>query len=494
MTIAAFLRFYKLGSLPPGLHPDEAANGLDIISMFDAHKFQAIYDTNGPREALFFYLQAIPVFIGKVTGWAFLNFTPLSLRVAPAFIGVLTVYGIYLLGKEFFNKNVGLFASLALAVSAWHIHFSRNGFRAIMAPLALVFFFYFFIRAYKSGRLKYYVATGVTLALGFYTYLSFRMLPLALIAILVYILATNRKFFKKNLYNLTYFIIVFLITLIPLFIHFARVPADIAGRSSTSIFNTETNGGSASGALADNIVKTATMFNLKGDQNFRHNVNGMPMLDIFVGILMWAGIVVSAINLRKIENFILFAWFGALSLPELLTSEGIPHALRIVGVIPVVFLWSAIGLEWLLEKIKVKKVLYAGLALILVVSGTLGFYKYFVLFPSLSESREAYAENMVEVARDIKKQPVNTKIILIMGEYGTKTVDYIIYPTGKTYERYEVYTIKNLKLPKEKYKIYVEREWKDDAVKELQKIGFDKGFTAIPSKDDKRIIYYEYSK
>lgn len=493
LIIASFLRFFRLSSLPPGLHPDEAANGLDVISMFDAHKFAAIYDTNGPREALFLYLQAIPVLVGKVTGWAFLNFTPLSLRIAPAIIGVITVYGIYLLGKELFNRNVGLFAAAALAVSAWHIQFSRNGFRAIMAPLALVFLFYFFIRAYKNGKMKDYIATGIAFALGFYTYLSFRMAPLVLIALLIYILVADKKFIKKNSKNIIYLAVAFMIVMIPMIIHFVHVPADIAGRASTSIFNSETNGGSPIKALTDNVVKTAEMFNFKGDQNFRHNVAGLPMLDIFIGALMWVGVVISLIRIRRIEYFLLVMWFGALSLPELLTSEGIPHALRIVGVIPVVFLWSAIGLNWSLEKVKIKQVLPVGMALILVISGAAGFYKYFIVFPSYSEAREAYAENMVAVAEDIKKQPQNTKLIILMGEYGTKTVDFMIHPTSKTYERYEVYTIKDLKLPQGHYKIYLEREWKETAIKELEKIGFDKGFTAVPSKADKRIIYYEYS-
>lgn len=494
LVIAAALRFFRLDKLPEGLHPDEAANGLDIISMFEEGKFAAIYDTNGPREALFFYLQAIPVWIGKVTGWAFLNFTPLSLRIAPAVIGVATVFGIYLLGKELYNKNVGIFASLAMAVSAWHIHFSRNGFRAIMAPLALIFLFYFLIRAYKNGKAKDYIGAGISLGLGFYTYLSFRMVPLVLMAILAFVSIKDRKFIKKNLKKISIFALVTFVIMIPMLIHFAYVPADIAGRSSTSIFNPETNGGSPVKALTDNIIKTAMMFNFSGDENFRHNLGGTPMLDIFVGILMWVGVVISLIKIRKIEYFLLVMWFGALTLPEILTSEGIPHALRIVGVMPVVFLWSAIGLDWILTKLKQKQALYIGTVLLIVISGGAGFYKYFVLFPENPDSREAYAENMVRVAEDIKKQPDDTKLILLMGEYGTKTVDFIIYPTGKKYERYEVYTIKDLELPEGKYKIYVEREWKDGALRELEKIGFKGSLTAVPSKTDNRIIYYEYNK
>ena len=496
LMIAAFLRFYKLDSLPPGLHPDEAANGLDIITMFDAHKFSAVYDTNGPREALFFYLQAIPVWIGHAAGWAFLDFTPLSLRIAPAILGVLTVLGIYLLGKEIFNKNVGFFASAALAVSSWHIQFSRNGFRAMMTPLLLVFLFYFLFRAYKNGKLQDYIATGICLGLGFYTYLSFRMVPLIFIALLMYIAITNKTYFKKNIKNIGILSAAFFIVMIPMFIHFMNVPADIMGRSSVSIFSGGESGNGPIAILFNNIIKTAGMFNFAGDENFRHNVAGLPMLDIFAGLLMWVGIVISAFRIKKIEYFLLFVWFAALSLPELLTAEGIPHALRIVGVIPVVFLWVAIGLDWILEKINakisLKNPLLVGTALIILISGTIGFYKYFILFPSYSKSREAYAENMVEIANDIKKQDKNTKIILITGEYGKKTIDFIVYPAYPDIKRYETYTIKALKLPKGHYKMYIEKEWKDNAVKELKKLGFDKGLTAVPSKADQRTLYYEY--
>ncbi len=497
LLAATFLRFYKLGTLPPGLHPDEAANGLDIISMFDAHKFAAIYDTNGPREALFFYLQAIPVWIGHVFHIAAINFTPLSLRIAPAIIGVLTVWGIYLLGKELFNKNVGTFAAAALAVSAWHIQFSRNGFRAIMAPLALIFLFYFIIRALRNGQTRDYLGAGVSLALGFYTYLSFRVTPLVLFAILVYIFFTDRGFFRKNLKKIGYLIVATIVIMIPLLIHFVHVPADLVARSSTSIFNPVTNGGSAIGAFVSNSVKTIGMFNFSGDQNFRQNVAGEPMLDIFIGILMWVGVAISLIRFKKLEYFILLVWFPILSLPELLTSDGIPHALRMVGVIPVVFVWSALGLEWVLSRIKQIKpsqTLYIGTTLILIISGAAGFYKYFVKFPSYAEAGDAYAEDMVQMAYDINTQPKGEKIILIAGEYGSKTIQFITYSTKPDIERLEVSGIKDLKLPADHYKIYIEKDWENDALKELRKIGFKRSLTAIPSPRDQRILYYEYDK
>src|SRR5438105_3179444 len=89
LIIAIFFRFWRLDSLPPGVHPDEAANGLDIIRMIEHHDFRVLYNTNGPREALFFYLQAPFVLL--------LGGTSLALRIAPALIGVFSVLALFLL-------------------------------------------------------------------------------------------------------------------------------------------------------------------------------------------------------------------------------------------------------------------------------------------------------------------------------------------------------------------------------------------------------------
>lgn len=493
ILVAVFFRFYKLDALPAGLHPDEAANGLDIISMFDEGKFAAVYDTNGPREALFFYLQAIFVFIGKVTHWAFLDFTPLSLRIAPAIIGVATVYGVYLLGKELFNRNVGLFASAALAVSAWHVQFSRNGFRAIMAPLALIFLFYFFSKALKTKETKHFVAFGITLALGFYTYLSFRLVPLALVLILGYLAVSNLDFLKENIKKILLSFLVFFVFMIPLFIHFIHVPADILGRSSTSIFNSDENGGSPGKTFLENIKDTALMFNFEGDRNFRHNLGGTSMLDPFTGILLWLGVIISLLGIRKIKNFILFVWFAVMSLPEVLTSEGIPHALRLVGVMPPLFIWIGIGFDWLLKQLKIKYVATLGVFIILVVAGTFGFKKYFIEFPKYKDSRSAYAYDMVAIANDIKNSLTGSRNILITGGYGTKTIEFVAYYKLNTIERYEIRDIQSLKLPEKEYKIYIDKGWIDDARNELLKIGFTGQLEPVYSELNGEIVYYKYS-
>ena len=75
LLLAIFFRFYKLDSLPPGLFPDEAANGLDIFGILERQDYRVVYNTNGSREALFFYMQAVFVY------WHAMQPQPLLQRV-----------------------------------------------------------------------------------------------------------------------------------------------------------------------------------------------------------------------------------------------------------------------------------------------------------------------------------------------------------------------------------------------------------------------------
>jgi len=56
LFLAVFFRLFLINQLPGGLFPDEAANGLDIISMQQGD-LQPFYERGNGREALFFYMQ-----------------------------------------------------------------------------------------------------------------------------------------------------------------------------------------------------------------------------------------------------------------------------------------------------------------------------------------------------------------------------------------------------------------------------------------------------
>src|SRR5436190_24055163 len=97
MALAIFFRYWQIHSLPGGLFPDEAANGLDINSMFHGH-IQPFYQRGNGREALFFYTEALSVILFHRGVWQF--------HIVSAAFGVAEVIACYFVAKRLFNKNI----------------------------------------------------------------------------------------------------------------------------------------------------------------------------------------------------------------------------------------------------------------------------------------------------------------------------------------------------------------------------------------------------
>src|SRR3989344_6574815 len=233
VIIATFLRLYQLDAAPPGLYPDEAMNGNNALEALRTGEWRTYYPENNGREGLFINIQALSLLaFGKNEPWV--------LRLPSALFGILTVLGLYFLAKELWNARVGLLASFLLATSFWHIIFSRIGFRAIMAPLLAVWGFYFLFAAIRKRTARssalFAAAGGAIFGLGFYTYISYRVLPLLLVLIVLYF--RNEKRFWKTF---GIFVAAAFIIALPLGMYYLAHPADFLGRTSQiSIFNSAT--------------------------------------------------------------------------------------------------------------------------------------------------------------------------------------------------------------------------------------------------------------
>jgi len=428
IVVAIFFRFWRLNHLPPGLHPDEAANGLDIFRMIDHHDFRVLYNTNGPREALFFYLQAIFVLI-------FGN-TILALRIAPALIGVGAVFTTYLWAKSWFGERVALLTAFIMAVNPWAVTITRDGFRASMTPLMVTSVMYLYTRAAQTKQRKWFIAAGVVLGLGLYTYLAFRLFPFALIAIWGAMMIRRPKFIKPYNKMITVSLIAFAIVLIPLGIYGVRHPGDILARASgTSFLNKSLNNGQPVQTLLSEVGKTALMFNVHGDENYRQNLGGAPELNIFVGIMFILGIIICLTKLNRPRYYGLLFVFSAMLLPEVLTAEGIPHALRSIGAMPEALILAALGIEYMLERWYATFPINAaartaGLSVIVVLLGlTLyqGYEQYFVAWANSPQTYAAYAEDAVSMGEYIRNNPFAGARYVVIDGYTDKTVEYLTH-------------------------------------------------------------------
>lgn len=126
IVYAAILRFYKLDKVPPSLNWDEVAAGYNAYTIWHwgadeyGHKFPITFQSFGDdKHPIHIYLTAPIVGLFGLTDYA--------TRASSAFMGVVGVISIYFLGKRLLKSDTaGLFAALFLALSPYHLQFSRG--------------------------------------------------------------------------------------------------------------------------------------------------------------------------------------------------------------------------------------------------------------------------------------------------------------------------------------------------------------------------------
>ncbi len=415
LIIAAFLRFYQFTATPPGLYPDEAMDGNNAAEAASTGRYQVFYVEDNGREGLYANL------IGLMFQFFRAPHEPWVVRLPAAVAGVLTVLGLYLLVAELFDAPSGLLAAFLLATSFWHINFSRIGFRAILAPLLLAWSIWLLVKGCKAARANaawwYAVAAGAVYALGFYTYIAYRVTPL-LFLLFIPFYRKGADFWKR----VALFAAATFVVAAPIGWYFVKHPSDFFGRTAQIAV---TNAGNPAGAFLVNFVKTLGMFNFRGDGNWRHNLAGAPELFWPVGILFVIGIILGIVWLarpyfarrntggreRAFGLWLVFGWFILAALPAAASDEGIPHALRSILMLPPALILAALAGIRLYETIKKRwrvQIATAIAAVFLAVVGAYGYYEYFVLWAGNPNVPGAFNQDYVDLGRVLDALPTST--------------------------------------------------------------------------------------
>lgn len=216
LIIASFLRLWRLGSYP-ALNADEAAIGYNAYSLIETGKdehgnswpihFQSFNDY---KPGLYFYLVLPFVKFFGLNVW--------SVRLPNTLLSILTVYFIYKfvnllkLGKGDKERNViALISAFMLAISPWHIHFSRGGWEVSTATFFIILGVYLFVKSKKN--LSILMLSVLSFSLSMYTYHAARVVAplLGTSLILIY-----KDRFKRRLSHLTIAGLIVLVTLMPL--------------------------------------------------------------------------------------------------------------------------------------------------------------------------------------------------------------------------------------------------------------------------------------
>ena len=445
IALAAFFRFFALETIPPGLYPDEAMNGVNALHALESGDFKVFYPDNNGREGLFINIQALAVQL--------FDATPKTLRMVSAIMGTLTALALYFAARELellkktksaatrtlhlfgytvtlptHSERVALTASFFLAISLWHVNFSRIGFRAIMTPLLISIGVALLLRGIRLRHRLEYAAAGLAFGLLSATYIggrfAFLILPLFFVADMALGIRTKRRV-REMFMPWVFFSAVLLVVALPMIGYFTAHPQDFFGRAGgVSIFAAE----NPIKAAGDSVVKTLLMFNVRGDGNWRHNLGGSPQLNTLIGIVMLAGL---ALTLRSLfgrrdgtrrslfPNVVLLGWLMLMLLPTVLSAEGTPHALRAIGAIPPLLILSARGFIWIWDRIRTHISMRTAVALafaILMITGNIEFYRYFFLWASNPNVPGAFRQDLSDIAHYLVTLPAEAKRVVIVNE------------------------------------------------------------------------------
>lgn len=374
ILLAVFLRFYQLDSNPPSLNWDEVSLGYNAYSILKTGADE--YGTKLPlsirsfgdyKPPLYTYLAVLPI---KLFG---LN--EFSVRLPAAVIGVLSVIAIYFLVREIlqkwdrkYQKFIAVGSAFFLAISPWHLQFSRGAFEGNIGMFFLIFSLFLFFKAFQNKY--FYIFFAFSFVLSAYSYHSFRLINPILLIVLFILFYKNLT--RQKILVLISIVIIFLFSL-PIYANFISSSGTDARLSMVTIFSEPTiqmesakrvEYAKRQHDLVGEIINNRRIFFLlaitkgyfdhfnfdflfvHGDGGVQHHAYNMGMLYLwdFPFILLGVFFLFKKIDRRILLLFILF--FLA-PFPSSITT-GTPHPVRAIAMIPAFQIFSSVGFIFVL--------------------------------------------------------------------------------------------------------------------------------------------------
>jgi len=371
VILAAFLRLWNINQIPAGFNADEAALGYNAYSLMTTGKDE--YGTPFPIHLKSFadYKPAASAYL-TIPFIKIFGLTELAVRMPSLLFGVLAIVLIFMLCQELFKiTTISLISSFLLAISPWHIQFSRGAWETNIATTLILAGSLMFFKGLKKPA--YYLGWIFFFVLSLYTYHAARIVAplLSLFFILNYWkqIISNRKY-------ILFAIFIGLIICIPL-IRDLTGPAVSARFSGVGVFSDigpfwqtnrqrgeDTNPGSLIVKIYHNKASaygikllqnwlshySGNFLFIDGDPLKRNNIPFMGEMYYFDLLFLLLGIYFLFRSWTKNYLFIIF-WLLIAPLASTLTFQ-VPSALRAHNLIIPLVIISSYGFYHLLNLIK----------------------------------------------------------------------------------------------------------------------------------------------
>jgi 4-amino-4-deoxy-L-arabinose transferase-like glycosyltransferase len=408
---AVFFRFWHLIPfnhqlvLPPGLYTGEAISGLAAGNVVSHGWWPGMTAVNY-YAPLWVVLQAKFVWL--------LGHTILALRLWPAIFGVLAVLVTYLWARDWFGRRIGWLAAFIVAITPWSVTLSRNALPTAIIPFLTVTTLWLGTRAYRRGGMWYWLGLAAVLVADLLSGPLGWLIVATVVVVGGLALLRRRDAFKLGRDRLPALVI-------------GLVGLAVAGYVVVLSLGALKHLPSATGltaklaSLADGTGRTLAMFNLHGDDNFRHNLSGEPLLNAFVGLMFVAGIIVAASRTHLRVYRLILILLAVLLLPAAFSTIGAPNAAHAAAALPIVAALAAIGISYMLElwystfpiNSAARTTGQVAIIILLLLSLFHGYTQYFRAWAGSAETYGAYNEAAVASANFMMTTPAKGERVFV---------------------------------------------------------------------------------
>ena len=407
LVVAALVRLWNLGINPPHLTPDEASLGYNAYSILKTGR-----DEYGYRLPLSFrsfddYKPPIYTYL-VVPSIAAFGLNDFAVRFPSAALGVLTVIFTYFMVFELFkNRTIAFLSSLFLAISPWHLQFSRVAFETNSAIFWSVLGTWAFLKGIRAKGLRitaWMSLTAIAFGVNLFMYHNARVFIPIFSIILLFISKDWLLKNKKYLVVPAIIAIIFSAVLIPIIFSISgqlrykgtTIFADLSPqyKASQLIAQDEQSGQLTVGRILHNrrfvyipILVENYLSHLKPTYLFftadmdRHHAPQIGLLYLWDLPFVLAGVYF--LIRKKFETkpkIIIFWWFLIAPVASSVTW-GVPHALRSEIYLPTYQIFTAIGVYIFYKYVRFKRLYLILTATALFINFAFYLHQYYVHMP-----------------------------------------------------------------------------------------------------------------
>lgn len=375
--ISLLLRIVCLDRNPIELFGDEIDVGYQAYSLLKTGR-----DVKG--HFLPAYLQSFSEWRAPLLMYATIPFIAVfglnewGIRLPNALFGSLTVLLLYFLVKKSgCREKTALLAAFLLAISPWHLHYSRTAFEVALLLFVIISGLVVYLLALERRSIKLTILAGLIFGLSVYVYNTANIFtPLLMLAASLSFAGLKRN--KKII--LTLFLVSFIVVLPMLYNIFFGFAAEryskftvINNQEITDKIQVKRSFYPTSAftinrffynrpvqwlkKMAENysIAFSPQFLFISGDITYRHSLHELGQLYWFQLPFLIIGFICLAKGYRKKQNIFWLLWLLIAPLPSATTIDGAHHATRLILMLPPLTVISAIGIIKVLGKLANKQ-------------------------------------------------------------------------------------------------------------------------------------------